>query len=58
MQQFCLKWKNHQSALISLLDALLERESFVDVTLAAEGKFIRVHRVVLCACSQYFEVYL
>ena len=28
----------------------------VDVTLVAEGQFIEVHRLVLCACSKYFEV--
>jgi hypothetical protein len=32
------------------------KERLVDVTLAAEGQFINVHRIVLFACSQYFEV--
>ena len=42
--------------LVSVLDNLLGKESLVDVTLAAEGRILRVHRLVLCACSQYFEV--
>lgn len=42
--------------LVSVLDTLLERERLVDVTLAAEGQFINVHRLVLFACSQYFDV--
>ena len=56
VQEFCLRWNNHHSTLVTVLDKLLERETFVDVILAAEGQFIKVHRVVLCACSQYFEV--
>ena len=51
----CLRWKSHKKTLISWLDSLLEKECLVDITLAAEGKFIRAHRLVLCACSQYFE---
>ena len=55
-QEFCLRWNNHSSTLISVLDSLLQEEALVDVILAAEGKFIKVHRLVLCACSQYFQV--
>jgi len=54
-QEYCLRWNNHQSTLISVLDSLLQREILVDVILAAEGNFIKVHRLVLSACSQYFE---
>ena len=39
-----------------VMDALLEEESLVDVTLSAESQFIRAHRVVLSACSPYFRV--
>ena len=56
LQEFCLRWNNHHNTLVTVLDKLLERETFVDVILAAEGQFIKVHRIVLCACSQYFEV--
>lgn len=55
-QQFCLRWNNHQSTLISVFDTLLENGTLVDCTLAAEGKFIRAHKVVLSACSPYFAV--
>lgn len=54
-QEFCLRWNNHQSTLISVFDSLFQREMLVDVVLAAEGRSIKVHRLVLCACSQYFE---
>lgn len=55
-EELCLKWNNHYSILVSVLDTLLEQELMVDVTLAAEGRLLRVHRLVLCACSQYFQV--
>ncbi|XP_045036276.1 longitudinals lacking protein, isoforms A/B/D/L isoform X4 [Daphnia magna] len=55
LREFCLKWNNHHNTLISVLDSLLMKERLVDVTLAAEGQFINVHRIVLFACSQYFE---
>ncbi|XP_065558871.1 protein tramtrack, beta isoform-like isoform X22 [Artemia franciscana] len=54
-QEFCLKWNNHHMTLVSVLDRLLSSETLVDVTLVAEGKSIRVHRVVLAACSTYFH---
>jgi len=55
VQEFCLRWNNHHNVLVSVLDSLLARETLVDVVLAAEGRSIKVHRLVLCACSQYFE---
>ncbi|KAG1714913.1 Protein bric-a-brac 2 [Nymphon striatum] len=54
-QQFCLKWNNHQGNLVSVFDNLLSSESFVDVTLACEGSNIKAHKVVLSACSPFFE---
>uniref|UniRef100_A0AAG5D4C4 BTB domain-containing protein n=1 Tax=Anopheles atroparvus TaxID=41427 RepID=A0AAG5D4C4_ANOAO len=57
-QQFCLRWNNHQSTLISVFDTLLENGTLVDCTLAAEGKFLKAHKVVLSACSPYFATLL
>ncbi|XP_075169643.1 longitudinals lacking isoform X6 [Haematobia irritans] len=57
-QQFCLRWNNHQSTLISVFDTLLENETLVDCTLAAEGKYLKAHKVVLSACSPYFATLL
>ncbi|XP_076753862.1 uncharacterized protein LOC143425135 isoform X11 [Xylocopa sonorina] len=54
-QQFCLRWNNHQSTLIQNFDTLLENGTLVDCTLAAEGKYLKAHKVVLSACSPYFE---
>lgn len=54
-QRFCLRWNNHQSNLLSVFDQLLHDESFVDVTLAVEGKLLKAHKMVLSACSPYFQ---
>lgn len=38
-----------------MFSQLLDREAFCDVTLACEGQTLRAHRVVLCACSTFFD---
>lgn len=55
-QRFCLRWNNHQSNLLSNFDQLLHDESFTDVTLAVEGELLKAHKIVLSACSPYFQV--
>lgn len=55
-QRFCLRWNNHQSNLLAVFDQLLTSEAFVDVTLAVEGQMLRAHKMVLSACSPYFQV--
>ncbi|XP_059226829.1 protein bric-a-brac 2 isoform X2 [Stomoxys calcitrans] len=54
-QQFCLRWNNYQSNLTNVFDELLQNESFVDVTLACEGHSIKAHKMILSACSPYFQ---
>lgn len=54
-QQFCLRWNNYQTNLTSVFDQLLQNESFVDVTLACDGHSIKAHKMVLSACSPYFQ---
>ena len=54
--KLCLQWHHHHKTLVSLLDTLWQKQELVDVTLATDGKFIHVHRVVLCASSDYFQV--
>ncbi|XP_044761263.1 transcriptional regulator Kaiso-like [Coccinella septempunctata] len=57
-QQYCLRWRYHHSNLQTMFSQLLEKESFCDVTLACEGKTIKAHKIVLSACSTYFETIL
>ncbi|XP_055846458.1 protein bric-a-brac 1-like [Episyrphus balteatus] len=54
-QQFCLRWNNYQTNLTSVFDQLLQNESFVDVTLACDGQSIKAHKMILSACSPYFQ---
>lgn len=54
-QQYCLRWKYHHSNLQTMFSQLLDRGCFCDVTLACEGRTLKAHRVVLCACSTYFD---
>ncbi|XP_076338600.1 uncharacterized protein LOC143240284 isoform X4 [Tachypleus tridentatus] len=54
-QQFCLKWNNHHSNMLSVFEQLLSNEALVDVTLACEGVSIKAHKVVLSACSPFFQ---
>ncbi|XP_023021109.2 tramtrack isoform X3 [Leptinotarsa decemlineata] len=54
-QRFCLRWNNHQSNLLSVFDQLFQDESFVDVTIAVEGRLLKAHKMVLSACSPYFQ---
>jgi hypothetical protein len=43
--QFCLKWNNHSNNLLKVFGRLFSNESFTDVTLAAEGRSVRAHKV-------------
>ncbi|CAB0012795.1 unnamed protein product [Nesidiocoris tenuis] len=54
-EQFCLRWNNHQSTLVSVFENLLDTNVLIDCTLCAEGKFLKAHRVVLSACSPIFK---
>lgn len=55
-EQFCLKWNNYTTNLTNVFDQLLQNESFVDVTLTTdEGQSVKCHKVVLSACSPYFQ---
>ncbi|XP_077516189.1 uncharacterized protein LOC144126116 isoform X4 [Amblyomma americanum] len=54
-QQFCLKWNNHQPNMLAVFEQLLSNEALVDVTLACEGLSLKAHRMVLSACSPFFQ---
>uniref|UniRef100_A0A182W2M4 BTB domain-containing protein n=1 Tax=Anopheles minimus TaxID=112268 RepID=A0A182W2M4_9DIPT len=54
-QQFCVRWNSHLGSLGAAFPQLLAGQRFVDVTLACEGHQVHCHRLVLAACSTYFE---
>ena len=51
-----VEWPDHPRGLVSRLSSLLSSGSLLDITLAAEGRLIRAHKVILAASSKYFEV--
>ncbi|KAL0281174.1 UNVERIFIED_CONTAM: hypothetical protein PYX00_002238 [Menopon gallinae] len=57
-QRFCVRWNSYKSNLQTAFPKLLTSEHFVDVTLACEKQFIKCHKIVLSACSAYFETLL
>lgn len=54
-QYFSLRWNNYQNNMTSVFHQLLENQSFVDVTLACENNSLKAHKVVLSACSTFFQ---
>ena len=51
-----LKCRKHCTSLISNLQEMVFKETFTDVTLAcSEGHIVKVHSLILCVFSQYFE---
>ncbi|KAK7074887.1 hypothetical protein SK128_002804 [Halocaridina rubra] len=50
-----LSWKNHSGTFLHVISSLREKGLYTDVTVACDGKFYPAHKIVLSACSQYFE---
>ena len=51
-----LEWKNQSAFLVQALSSLRQNDTLTDCTLAADGRHIKAHRLILCACSPYFKV--
>ncbi|KAB7497607.1 Longitudinals lacking protein, isoform G [Armadillidium nasatum] len=64
-----LKWNNHKSTFFHILSGLRKKlvrflnenkvyilisETYTDATLACEGRFFPVHKLVMSTCSDYF----
>ncbi|KAG1687792.1 Protein bric-a-brac 2 [Nymphon striatum] len=54
-QQFCLRWNNHQGNMVNVFDSLLADNLLVDVTLACDGQNVQAHKLILSACSSFFQ---
>lgn len=54
-QQYNLKWTNHTNNILEMFSQQLLNGLLVDVTLFCDGQFIRAHKMVLSACSPYFQ---
>ncbi|GLG94619.1 Kelch-like protein diablo [Gryllus bimaculatus] len=49
-------WKDHTSELATGYHSLLENNFLVDCTISAEGQSLKAHRLILSACSPYFQM--
>lgn len=54
-ENYSLRWNNHQNHILQSFDQLLQQNSLVDVTLVCSDRSLRAHKVVLSACSPFFE---
>jgi Cys2His2 zinc finger developmental/cell cycle regulator len=50
-----LKWNNYEASIIQIFQEMLEAENLCDVTIACERQFLKAHKIVLAACSPYFQ---
>ena len=50
-----LEWSDHSSDIVTGVSSLYLRQKMLDITLAAEGRYLRAHKLVLVSVSQYFE---
>ena len=50
-----LRWSSYESTLLMSVSDLWDAGAMTDVTLSAEGRSIKAHKVVLSACSGYFK---
>ncbi|KAJ8953798.1 hypothetical protein NQ318_006645 [Aromia moschata] len=54
-EHYNLRWNNYTSNLIQIFSEHQHHETLVDVTLTCEGQFIKAHKLILSACSAFFE---
>lgn len=51
----CVKWESHYATLISAFHEMFTKELFADVTLSCEGHKLKAHKIILSACSPFFQ---
>ncbi|XP_038214591.1 uncharacterized protein LOC119834323 [Zerene cesonia] len=53
--QFSLSWDSHKANICGGFCALQQNGEFVDMTLAADGHFVKVHQVLMALSSPYLK---
>ena len=56
-EKFCLHWNDFESNISSSFRELRDDKDFFDVTLACDDEQIHAHKVILSACSPFFQKY-
>jgi len=54
-EKFCLQWSEFEASISDGFRELREKKDFFDVTLACEDKQVQAHRVIISACSPFFN---
>ncbi|VEN34310.1 unnamed protein product [Callosobruchus maculatus] len=57
-QRYCLRWNNYTNNILQMISQHHLKEKFVDVVLVCEYHYVKVHRLILSACSMFFEALL
>lgn len=50
-----LKWDNHSWTFSQALSNIRSREVYSDATIVCDGKFYKVHKLIMSTCSNYLE---
>ncbi|XP_045485342.1 longitudinals lacking protein, isoforms H/M/V isoform X2 [Pieris rapae] len=53
--KYSLSWSDHLQAISNGLCSLQQNEELVDMTLAADGHYVKVHRVIMAMASPYMK---
>lgn len=56
---YCLRWNNHKTNIVEVLESLVKVEDYVDCTIHVDNKVqFQAHRVVLASASSYIQMLL
>ncbi|CAL4148140.1 unnamed protein product [Meganyctiphanes norvegica] len=50
-----LKWENHRNTFFEVLYKIRKNGNYCDTTIACDGKFYKVNKLVLSTCSEYLH---
>lgn len=56
---YCLRWNNHKTNMVEILESLVKVEGYVDCTIHVDNHVqFKAHRVVLASASPYIQMIL
>ncbi|KAG5898631.1 hypothetical protein JTB14_021005 [Gonioctena quinquepunctata] len=54
-EHYNVRWNNYSNNLINVFSEHQHHETLVDVTLICEGRYVKAHKLILSACSGFFQ---